>query len=471
MSSRPLAVALAAAVLCAVPARADHDTIDEAFVKVAPEVLKHVRACKANNVGVLKFLVQRPGGKLDDTVGELNLSLADRLEAALILENKDRTFGILGRPSTAVVADNNRWANHLTPEGRQAFFKTKYNLAWGSVEDKVKAAMFVTGTATLSKDLRSVSITLEAFGPDGESKPIGTPMSVATSRRTLVEAGYSYVLTEKAAPQVFDGSRGGGSKGVRQKAKDEDEVASLGQALAMNDPTKTEGVKSTAEEAIRECPVKLTVLYNGTEVPIERDGIREPAETDKVAFRLTNTDTKRTYAVVLKVNGKNTLFSEELDADRCLKWILAPGATHDIRGFQEDETQSVPFKILSNKESEKGQVRYGDLVGMMRMVVYRGELSTGDVTPAEQEEPESRQVVLAAVSRGAQTKSNGGRPGSLARLQAVLKGLDDDSEGARGIIDKGGKKEASPLQRVQFTTLPSVGVADITLRYYTPKKG
>jgi hypothetical protein len=53
----------------------------------------------------------------------------------------------------------------------------------------------------------------------------------------------------------------------------------------------------------------------------------------------------------------------------------------------------------------------------------------------------------------------------------MLKGQDADSEGARGIIDKGGKKEASPLQRVQFKTLPSVGVADITLRYYTPKKG
>jgi len=470
MFSRPLVATLAVAI-CALPVRADHDTIDEAFLKAAPEVIKHVRDCKANNVGVLKFLVQRPECKLDDAVGELNQSLADRLEAALILENKDRTFGIIGRASAAVVENNNRWANHLTPEGRQAFFGDKYSLAWGSASDKVKPAMFITGKATISKDLRSVTIDLEAFGPDGESKPIGKPLSVATSRRTLVEASYSYVLTEKAAPQIFDGSRGGGSKGVRQKAKDEDEVASLGQALAMNDPTKTEGVKSTAEEALRECPVKLTVLYNGTEVPIERDGIREPAETDNVTFRLTNTDKKRTYGVVLKVNGKNTLLSEELDADRCLKWILAPGATHLIRGFQEDDMELVPFKILSTRESEKGQVRYGDLVGMMRMVVYRGELSTGDVTPVEEVEPENRQVVLAAVSRGAQTKSNGSRPGSLARLQAMLKGVDADGEGARGVIDKGSKKEASPLQRVPFKSLPSVGVADITLRYYTPKKG
>jgi hypothetical protein len=93
------------------------------------------------------------------------------------------------------------------------------------------------------------------------------------------------------------------------------------------------------------------------------------------------------------------------------------------------------------------------------------------VTPVEEVEPENRQVVLAAVSRGAQTKSNGSRPGSLARLQAMLKGVDADGEGARGVIDKGSKKEASPLQRVPFKSLPSVGVADITLRYYTPKKG
>src|SRR5262249_12108704 len=229
----------AALLALAVPARADHHAPDEALDKVAPQVLKKLKACKAENVGVLKFLVQRGDGKPDDAVGELNMGLADRLEAALILHNPDEKIGIIDRASLAVVANMNRLANHRTEEGRQMFFGDDYKLAWGNT--KVKPSAFVTGLAIIGKDLKSVTLKLEMFGADGQVEAVGEPIVVPTTRRTLVEAGYSYVLTEKMKPDIFDGARGSKTnKGAVAQVKAEDDAAALEQALALNDPTKTE---------------------------------------------------------------------------------------------------------------------------------------------------------------------------------------------------------------------------------------
>lgn len=469
MSKRYLLSPLLLLVL-ALPARADHDAIDEAFAAAAPEVLAKLKARKAKNVGVLKFLVQRGDAKPEDAVGELNMGLADRLEAAIILANKDEKLGILDRASLAVVANNNRLANHRTEEGRQAFFGDKYKMAWGG--EKVKPSAFVTGTAAISKDLKTATITLEIFGEDGEIEKIGSPIVVPTTRRTLVEAAYSYVLTEKAAPKIFDGARGSRTnKGAVAQIKAEDDSVALSLALALNDSTKTEGVKFTAQDALRDSPVKLTILYNSKPVEVESDRVREPKEGEVVSFRLENTDPKYLYAVVLKVNGKNTLFGEDMEAGQCLKWILPPETKLEILGFQEDDKTYREFKILSAKESDETAVRYGDLAGTLRMITYRGEQVTKDPSEIEKKDPEPRTTMLAAVSRGSKgLKKGDDKPGSLAALQADLLGREKELEGMRGIIDKGSKKEDTRIQRVFFKTLPTVAVADITIRYYSPKK-
>jgi hypothetical protein len=409
-------------------------------------------------------------GKPEDAAGELNMGLADRLEAALILANQDGKFGILDRASLAVVANNNRLASHKTEEGRQAFFADKYKLAWGG--EKVKPSAFIAGLASISKDLKSVTIKLETFGEDGQLESLGEPITVPTNRRTLVEAGYSYVLSEKTAPQIFDGARGSRTnKGAVAQIKQEDDSVATSLALALNDTRKPDGVRFTAQDALRDCPVKLTILFNDKPVAVETDLVREPKEGEKVSFRLENTDPKYLYAVVLKVNGKNTLFGEDLEAGQCLKWILPPGAKLEVLGFQEDEKSYSEFKILSDKESEENAVRYGDLVGTLRMIAYRGEQTKVDPSEIEKKDPEPRATMLAAVSRGSKGLAKGDdKPGSLAALQADLLGREKELEGQRGIIDKGDKKADTRIQRVFFKTLPTVAVADITVRYYSPKK-
>jgi hypothetical protein len=356
-------------------------------------------------------------------------------------------------------------ANHRTEEGRQAFFADRYQLAWG--DKKVKPSAFVTGLARIAKDLKTVTLKLEAFGEDGIVESIGEPIVVPTTRRTLVEAGYSYVINEQTAPNIFDGARGSRTnKGAIAKIKAEDEAAALQQTIANH-----EGVRFTAAEAIQDAPIKLTVLYNGKPAPVEGDRVREPSETDRVTFLLENTDAKATYAVVLKVNGKNTLFSEDLEPGRCLKWVLGPKSRLEVNGFQDDETKAIPFKILSARESEESTFRYGDLTGTVRLIAFRGAMVTEDPSTIEKKDAEPTELTVAAVARGAKDLKKGeDRPGSLAALKADLLGREAKLEGMRGIIDKGSKKEHRPIERVYFRSQPTVAVADITIRYYSGKK-
>jgi hypothetical protein len=470
MTARLTLLALSVFAL-ALPARADHDAIDQAFAKAAPEVITRLKARNCKAVGVLKFMVQKGDSRPDDMVGELNQDLADRLEAALIIANPDEKIGIIRRAGPAVAEKKNRLANHLTTKGRQALFADDYPLAWGSRE--VRPGAFVTGRAEIAKDLRKVTLRLEMFGEDGQLEPVGEPIEVPTSLRTLVEAGYSYVLAGAVAEKLcLDGARGGATKAGRVKMKAEDDTAATATTQTLYDPGRPDGVRFTAADALRDSPVKLTMKVNNAVVGVEGDRLPEPRESDEVVFELENTDPnpKAAYAVVLKVNGKNTLFSEEADATRCLKWILGKGAKVTVRGFQEDEKNSIPFRILSAKESEKNLVRYGDLAGTVRMVVFRGEQVSEDPSAPDKQEPQEEYVQLAAVARGYRGIPRGEfKPGSLTALKADLLGREKALDGMRGVIDKGGDKKAHPIERVHFKTLPTVGVADITIRYYSKK--
>ncbi|HJZ89824.1 MAG TPA: hypothetical protein VKE40_03055 [Gemmataceae bacterium] len=452
----------------AYPARAEPDAIDKKFLEVAPEIIKRAKERKYANVGVLKFQVRKGDGAPDDGAGELNMSLANRLEAALAESLPDDTLGILWRPS--LKAQENPFANHAKPEGRRPLFGVKYPLAWGNT-DALPGA-FVIGRVDISKDLRTLTLALEMFGRDGKVEPIGKPIELPATRRTLVEAGYSYVMARPVAEKLSDGARGA-RKNVGQvvELKAEDEEVSFSEVVVFNNSKPAEGVRPTAADALDASPVKLTFLVNNAPVRVEGDQVPEPGETDVVTFRLENTDKTATYAVVLKVNGKNTLFEEEMEAARCRKWILGPGTSLEVKGFQNDDRKSIPFRILSEKESAANLVRYKDLGGTVRMIAFRGEQVAEDPSIEEKKYLNDQLVSLTAVSYGARGLAKGEeKPGSLAALKKDLRGRAAATEGMRGVIDKGNRTEDNPIQHVYFKTLPTVGVSDITIRYYSPKK-
>ena len=123
------AAALPVVLALAAPAAAA-PTLEEALVANAPAVVKRLQAMGCRNVGVLKFLATKDGDKLSDNVGTLNMTLANRLEIALLLANDPKTpLGIITNASA--VAQRTPGASHLTKDGRLKLFGARYPLAPG----------------------------------------------------------------------------------------------------------------------------------------------------------------------------------------------------------------------------------------------------------------------------------------------------------------------------------------------------
>jgi hypothetical protein len=433
---------------------AEVDNLDAALCKAAPEVVKYLHDKKYGNVGVLKFLVGRGHGPLSDNAGPLNRSLAHRLEVALVLALPDESIRLVGRASDAVAASGNGRATHLTAKGRREFFRLgprTFQPAWG--DGPVQPDAFLTGEARLAPDLRSIRVKVLAFdGKDFDRLAKVCAFKAAVDARTLTEAGVSYAR----------------ARGI----KDDDEDTALAQAPKVPPPAWAGEAEPKAREkefgeVVSQSPVRLQVLYNGKEVPIKGGAVPTPAEGDKVAFRFKNDGTE-TYGVVLKVNGKNTLFYEELDALYCYRWILEPGKSVTVEGFQKDDGKREAFAVRPPEESRDLAVQYGEHAGTFSVVVFRG-VHKEDEALVKNEDRRTRE--LRPISRG--TLSSGG-PRAL-NLQSLKGELDKQArpdalarEGSRGMIVSGEEGE-SKIERVSFYPYPRPELS-VTIRYHEPPK-
>ena len=437
-------------------ARAAGDPLDEALFDKAQGVLEALKKKGFQNVGVVKFLVRHGDGEPQDDVGDLNLTLANKLEVALVLANTDDKFGIIDKASEQVVREKLLAANHRTEEGRKAFFIRKYELAWS--RDKVEPSGFVTAVATFSQDLAKLKIQLQVFDKSGKLEDIAGTVSAPTNPEMLAQAGYSYALAPSTQKALVAGDPPP-TRDVQER-----EIVELVAKSAAPNPKEVEAPTSP----LADCPIKWTVLYNGKPVALAGTAIPEPKPTDRVEFTLTNL-TKGTYAVVLLVNGENTLYQERTSPQACRKWVLGPNMSVTVRGFQIEADKVAPFAVLSPEQAIPDAVRYGDHAGTFRLVVFHGKMS--DVNPADNTaKADAKDSATLAMSRTrGGTRPPGVKPQSLKALQADLRGR-LGTDGARGYVVKSGATEKFETRSVYFVPTPELPVADISLRYLSPKK-
>ena len=353
--------AFAAFVVLALAApgvRAASDPLDEAMFGKAKTILESLKAKGFKNVGVVKFLVQRADGPPQDDVGDLNQTLANKLEVALILANTDEKFGIIEKASEAVRGKLPP-ANHRNEEGRKAFFGRKYDLSWSA--DKVEASGFLTGVATLSPDLTKLTIRFQVFDKTGKLDDLAGEITAPANPEMLAQAGFSYTLATNRQKALVSGDP------PPQKEALQKEI--IEQVVKTEEASVKPLVAGEPFAPINDCPIKWTILYNGKPVAITGNTVPEPKSTDRVEFELTN-PTKGTYAVVLLVNGESTLYQERSVPKSCRKWVLGPNASVTIRGFQTDANNVAPFSVLPPQEPIPDAVRYGDHAGTYRMVVF-----------------------------------------------------------------------------------------------------
>ncbi len=177
-------------VLVAAPALWAED-LEKQMLREAPKILAQLKGRGCKTVGVLKFRVKKGNEPLTDNAGPLNLTLANRLEMALILANKvQQPLGIIHDASA--VAARLRGASHVTAEGRHTLFEADYPLAWG--KEKVRPDALLTGIALISPDLRDMTVGILAFDKDGKGLRKVAQFTATVDAVALVESGESFLL-------------------------------------------------------------------------------------------------------------------------------------------------------------------------------------------------------------------------------------------------------------------------------------
>ena len=474
---RFVAPALAMMVLAGGAARAAEKgsaSYEQAVREQAPKILAALKSKGYKNVGVLKFLTRNEGGAWRDNFGPINRTLADRLEISLLvaLDPKDN-IGILFRASDVINASGNQRATHLTEEGRAEFFSfdpSPFFFPWNQ-KQKVQPDAFLTGEATLSADLTRMTIQVQVFGNEGANKLKLQDVCefVATvDPRTLTEAGISFVGARGPFDKPIDA--GQFTTQVIKDAPKPDDTADQWQRRA-----------DTLLKEMKDLPIKVELLYSGEPVlveanpfrpPAERDNVllrvREPLTRENVSFRIINKGTE-TYAVVLKVNGQNSIFREEKAPMDCYKWVIEPGRVTVVKGFQLDNMKAVDFKVKSEAESRKDEIKYGDNAGTFTIVVFRAAKSAADMQIVAQEE-KARDLPTAMISRGTEQLTTRIAASDLASFQGELAKLTQKAEelnGSRGVVGAG-REGDNPVLDVKFTPVPRPAFS-ATIRYYDPK--
>ncbi len=289
--------------------------------------------------------------------------------ALILLNDPSRPIDIIQDASKAATGQS-RNATFRNPKGRRGLLEDKYPLAWGSQHKQPDA--FLTGEVLVAKDMKTLTLAIAAFDrkkPDVLAEVLQIK-NLPVNRDILAGIGQSFVLSRKLSHH-----------GVR----DLDEAASNNAATA--DKTGANPTSDSDE------PVKLQIFYddqpvsldtdstNPGELKVRRNTAKDPKEGQKVKFMIANT-TQDTVGVVLAIDGKSTLFGEDLTSKQpgeCTKWILGPGQSYTIEGFYatEDGKEVHAFKVLSDDDSAKVELA-PEQKGVFSMFVFRPGSSTSN---------------------------------------------------------------------------------------------
>ncbi len=426
------------------PAAEQSLTLERQLLAHAPEMLKQLRDRNCTRIGVLKFRVERPGSKVSDQAGTLNMFVAERLEAALALANPHSTPDRIDLVRNASQAANAiPGASHLSPAGRKKLFSHAYPPAWGTAPISVDA--FITGVVRFAADYKSFDLNVLVVRPvEPFLDMLQPPIKVATNGAILHESGASFqVRSVGGRPEMAEIA-----ESARQVRENPEEHFPF-----VNNPS-----------------VVLRIYYDGQPVNLTmREGeawVPEPLEGQKVSFELERLDqADMALGVVLKVNGENTLFRQRLRDLDCAKWVLTRQQLKGtIRGFQiANQPQAEEFRVASVAESKRLEMNYGVDVGTISVVVFAEATAAPPQNPIAgadlDEEPD-----LAVIAK-AQFPTV--PPRNSEALKAQLRSL-AGGERTRGLIVQG-RNISQAIELESYVWQPEPIISAV-IRYYHPAK-
>ncbi len=443
MTGKQAAVAvLSLAFLAGAVGSARADNIDEKLLDEAlSKIMKDLRSHKYQNVGVLKFRVQRGDRPSSYSASLLNANMATRLETALILVNDVKKPIGITRDASQVIAARDPKANYITPKDRAALFDYLLPLAWGT--ERVKVDAFLTGLVKINPASRRTTVVIEAFDPKATDLREVANFTVPTDRSILSDSGASFSLVMRDLVK----KRGEELAEEAARYNDERDKKPLAQ-----DPDAVENL------------VDLSVYYDDQKIPVVEDRnnakgekrVAEPPMGARVTFGLKNKTNER-LAVVLRINGLNTAAPEgsEKQIDQYTRWVLEPGKPYVIAGFYREDGKTVDRFKVEASPAQKGALD-PDKLGLIELDVFRS--TTQAVASLKSEE---------LSLRGLSAKTKGAK--DLAELQLKLMGTTEAGKTARRNVIVGGDTEKTFVEETKFENPTHTG--SMAIRYYLPADG
>jgi hypothetical protein len=448
-AARGLGVALALVVGLTRPAAARAaDHIEEKLPFQAYKVLKYLKEHGYHNVGVLNFRVQKGHEAESFKVGPLNANMANRMESALNLKNGDEEQPLtVLHDAGKTVADRKEHVTYLTSDGCERLFKLKYQPVVAG-KPAVSADAFVTGVVRISPDKRETTVHLEVIGHDTKRRTEASKFTVKTDRNILSDVAESFVINPRR---------------LRTMGPDDADDAADKSSDDRDKDASADGPGTQPRDSV----VELEVLYDGNKQDVTPHQVKtgeyqvtEPRDGQTVTFTLKNTSSQR-VAVVLAMNGKNTLYQEPLDQNAvasCHKWVLDPGVLYTIDGYFEQDNKSYhPFRVLSDDESRKEEeLDNHPKLGAIEMFVFQeGAGDGGD------------KVTTQGLRKSVVSRTH--RPKNAKEAAKLVRHNQNSHVGTAGVMRPSGDTKETNLQTTEFKN-PTQQEARV-IWYYERKAG
>ena len=215
---------------------------------------------------------------------------------------------------------------------------------------------------------------------------------------------------------------------------------------------------------------ELTVVVDGSaaaEYPFRDRTYIEALRGKSFSLRVHNPTSER-VAVALSVDGLNVVDAKRTSASGATKWILAPGQTVDIPGWQISGQTARRFFFTETARSYAKWIGDTRNVGVIEAVFFRERIRPVQPLTAAPLVPE-RKMSRDSAARAPEEQLEAGAPvgqasgnseSSAPAPPAQSKARESDSFAATGI----GEQTSFPVQWVSFDEDP-VPAATIALRY------
>jgi hypothetical protein len=203
---------------------------------------------------------------------------------------------------------------------------------------------------------------------------------------------------------------------------------------------------------------ELAVVVDGSaavEYPFRDRTYIEALRGKSFSLRLHNLTAER-VAVALSVDGLNVVDAKRTSASGATKWILAPGQTVDIPGWQISGQTARRFFFTDTARSYAKWIGDTRNVGVIEAVFFRERIRPVQPLTVAPPAPE-RKMSRDSAARAPEGGVEGGVPGGQIGGANVR---ESDSFAATGI----GEQMSFPVQWVSFDEDP-VPAATIALRY------